>query len=290
MATGVRYDSGHTKGFSMIEVAVAIAVIAILAGAAAPLVLKAINQQREQKTRDNLKIAFEAIFGAKERSVGNMRSDFAYVPPAIPNLAQMTQALGVRGYGPYAGIPLSGGWNGTYWTGAINSVGQPLDGWGRPVRLVGSLAAGFQLQSSGANQTFGGPVNDDLVYPINPAQLPYANATVTLRRIGAGVPTAGPPGLPTVLAQYPRFAGPPLGNTPNSVNLVETPPGSGNWVLPANFVPPGRIFITATIGPQPQIPPLPAAAVIPAVPGNQTLTYSIDVLPGNAAAVALNFN
>ena len=62
----------------MIEVAVAIAVMAILAGAAIPLVMKTLNQQREQRARSEMKLLFEGLFGARDRVVSNMRSDFGY--------------------------------------------------------------------------------------------------------------------------------------------------------------------------------------------------------------------
>ena len=58
-----RNTSRMAEGFSLIEAAVAIAIIAILASAAAPLVLKALNQQREQRARSEMKLIYSALFG-----------------------------------------------------------------------------------------------------------------------------------------------------------------------------------------------------------------------------------
>lgn len=158
-------------GFSLLEVAVAIGVVAILAAAAAPLVLKALNQQREERTRRDLRTAFEALVGSRERRMPNLRADWGYTPPnGITNDLRVLLAAppGLRPYGPDpANDGLLWGWNGPYWTGATGSAGTalfPVDGWGRPIRLV-AQGGTWQVQSAGANGVFGGAVNDDLRYP-----------------------------------------------------------------------------------------------------------------------------
>jgi type II secretory pathway pseudopilin PulG len=172
----------------MIEVAVAIGVMAILAGAVAPLALKALNQQREQKTRENLKIAFEAMFGSRDHRLANMRADFGFNPAVtLPDLRQMTTRTpaALRNYAPDAfagGLPW--GWNGPYWTGptqpAVATQGLPLDGWGRVFQLnyTGGANPTWRLQSAGANGTFGGGIPDDLFYP-TPA-VPVSNYLSTV--------------------------------------------------------------------------------------------------------------
>jgi prepilin-type N-terminal cleavage/methylation domain-containing protein len=176
------------NAFSMIEVAVAIAIIAILAGSVAPLAIKALNQQREQKTRENLKIAFEAMFGARDRRVANMRADWGFNPGAgLANLGKMTTRTAAPAPNPPASFALNGasfrwGWNGPYWTGTtmlVAGVPVPVDGWGRPIqlRLVTGGNAGFQVISLGANGQMDSvignrvPLGDDIVYPEMPVDL-----------------------------------------------------------------------------------------------------------------------
>ena len=65
-----------TEGFSLIEAVVAIAIMAILASAALPLLMKSVNQQAEQTTRANAQIAYNAIFGARDHRVSNLIADF----------------------------------------------------------------------------------------------------------------------------------------------------------------------------------------------------------------------
>lgn len=178
----------NESAFSMIEVAVAIGVIAILAGAVAPLALRALNQQREHKTRENLKVAWEAMFGARDRRVANMRADWGFTPTgALAHLGKMTTRTAVPTPTPPATFGLNGasyrwGWNGPYWTGAtlrVAGVPVPVDGWGRPIQLrqVTGGAGGLQLISVGPNGQMDSvagsriPRSDDLVYPEMPVNL-----------------------------------------------------------------------------------------------------------------------
>lgn len=163
-------------GFSLIEAAVVIAVVAILVGVMAPLSLKLINQRREALTRESLKQAFEALFGAADRRVANLRADIGFNP--VANLSDLSILLTKAGSGgAWAGVRdfdkdgLRGvfwGYNGPYWTGSVIN-GKPVDGWGRPLelRIVGGGWQVYSLGSNGIDNAFG---NDDLVYPPSPAQ------------------------------------------------------------------------------------------------------------------------
>jgi len=170
-------------GFSLLEVAVAIGVVAILAAAAAPLVLKALNQQREERTRRDLKTAFEALVGSRERRVPNLRADFGFIPANASNLGVLINPPLARSFGPdatYGGM--AWGWNGPYWSGSVGAVGGatvPVDGWGRPIRLV-VVGGTWQVQSAGANGTFGTGSNDDLAYPVAPVPAGTQATTLTI--------------------------------------------------------------------------------------------------------------
>ena len=177
----------NPSGFSLIEVAVAVAIIAILAGALAPLAFKAVNQAREQRTRTELKNAYEALFGARDHRVSNMRADYGY---AGASLTQMTTQGAIRAYGTYPASPaLTGGWNGPYWTGNQSATGLPQDAWGRSF-LLRNIGGGWQLVSLGEDGVLNSPTQnpqgDDLVYPLPPNPLPVTSMQVNLYKIGGG--------------------------------------------------------------------------------------------------------
>lgn len=226
-------------GFSLLEVAIAVAVIAILAGAMAPLALKAVNQAREQRTRTELKTTYEALFGARDRRVSNMRADYGY---AGASLVQMTTRGGIRAFAPYAGQPaLSGGWNGPYWTGSQSPAGMPLDAWGRPFQLR-FIGGGYQMVSLGPNGVLNSPGQnpqvDDLVYPLPPNPLPVTSVQVNLHKVGGGAP----PVATSVLAFTPS-----TGNAPISTSAAFISSG----LYAAAAVPSGNAVVTVTVPAQP---------------------------------------
>ena len=187
----------RTEGFSLIEAVVAIAIMAILAGATLPLLLKAVNQQREQVTRTAMQTAWQGLVGSAVQPTQNMRADFGYDPlVALTDLGAMVtitappMPVGLPGYGPGA-QNFSWGWNGPYWTGSTssNAVGQlvPADGWGHALQLVATQILAlpnppaFQIRSNGQDGVAG--TGDDLFYPAVPMQVSTSlggTATVTI--------------------------------------------------------------------------------------------------------------
>ena len=179
-------------GFSLIEAVVAIAIMAILAGATMPLLVKAVNQQREQVTRTALQNAWQGLFGSAIQQTANMRSDFGFDPTvALLDLGAMVTITaaplpaGLPVYGPGAQV-FSWGWNGPYWTGSVatNGVGQPVpaDAWGHALQLVSPSAGKWQVQSNGQDGVAG--TADDIYYPAVPMQISTAlggTATVTIQ-------------------------------------------------------------------------------------------------------------
>lgn len=181
----MRSQASRPQGFTLIEAAVAVGIIAILASAAAPLVMKALNQQRERTTRDGLKIAFEAMFGSRERRVANMRADYGFTPnQAITDLRQMmTKPTAIPNWfsdGTAGGM--SWGWNGPYWTGAVRTAGAariPVDGWGRPIVITYVAASTTcQFRSIGADGMANTP--DDLLYPPAPVNVGLSTLAISI--------------------------------------------------------------------------------------------------------------
>lgn len=178
-----------SRGFSLVEAAVVVAVLTIMAGMMLPLGLKVLNQRREAATRKSLQLAFEAMFGARDRRVANMRADFGFEPDqrydTLPFLvAPAGPWADVPAYGLHVGMYRTGsfpwGYNGPYWQGRVRG-NIPLDAWGRPIGLR-FHGGGWQVFSLGAdgrvNRAEG--VGDDLYYPPVPAPIANYNATVLL--------------------------------------------------------------------------------------------------------------
>lgn len=168
------------RGFTLVEAVIVIAIMAILASAATPMLMRALTQQRARQTRDLVRAAYEALVGTRDRSVPNLITDVGFVPPAalgdLRILTTRTPAGGWPGGAvplqyPIASVPagFTWGWNGPYWTGPTQTqTGAnplPVDGWGRLLRWQNN-----QVVSNGAD---GVPGNaDDLVYPPPPAAAP----------------------------------------------------------------------------------------------------------------------
>lgn len=278
---------GRTRGFSLIEVAIAVAVMAILAGAAVPFALKALNQAREAKTRENLKSAYEAMFGARDRRVANMRADFGFNPAGgLANLGKMTTLTAAPGPVPPAAYGLNGalfswGWNGPYWTGPTRLVGGvqvPVDAWGGVIQLRLVPGQGFQVISAGANGTINTPAGqvqpaqDDLVYPAQPAPLgtAYGSApTVTLRNNRA-VPVNG-----TLTFRYRNgnvLAGPVNFPITLAAGQVITYNSASPPAIPACPAGPVQAVITITTAPA-----ITFSEVVDLLPGeNHAFSYTIN--------------
>lgn len=221
------------RGFSLLEVAVAIAVVAILAAAAAPMVLKTLNQQREARARGEMKLIYEACFGARDRVIGNMRSDFGFGNSGLANtLNQLSNQGTLQPHGPYPGVALSGGWRGPYWLGSVDGAGQPLDPWGRPYRLRWVTGA-WQVVCDGANGVLdtpagsAAPTGDDLGFPVPVMPLVFGSVVVNI----TGAPAT------SVEVLWPH------GNTLATRVLS---PSAGVYV--DNSIPSGQVMVRATSG------------------------------------------
>ena len=244
------------RGFTLIEAVVAVAVVSILAGMAAPLALRILDQKREAATRKSLKLAFEALFGARDRRAANMRADFGFEPNgSLPNLPLLVSRAGsgwpVPQYGPNDHASFNWGYNGPYWQGPV-ADGRPVDAWGHPIDLIfrnpglGPGQCTWQLHSQGRG------AGGDLYYPPVPATVNSYTATilvvitrvseaiagtVTLRHCGAGWAT---------LSRAQQAIDP--GNSPQSfsflapagvMELVFTPSSGGfrGFTMPMDVLP-----------------------------------------------------
>jgi len=279
----MRRPSRKPQGFSLIEAAVAIAVIAILASAAAPLVMKALNQQREQTTRDNLKIAFEAMFGAPDRRVANMRADFGFNPGPMADLRQMTTCspINLPLFGQVGGTQFFWGWNGPYWRGSTRTVvgtnGVPVDAWGRPIILDFLGGNSWQLRSLGAD---GLPSTDDIRYPSSAMTVSALNSTMIVsvyvcQNVGGRLNPVKVQDGSTIVVTRPNSGPQPIVTTITQRSLVPIV-SIDNW---SSQFPAGPLQVTVKIANPNPTSPNPQTQVVDLASGEvRTLNFNF-VIP-----------
>jgi prepilin-type N-terminal cleavage/methylation domain-containing protein len=238
-------------GFTLLEVAVVLAVLAILAGLFTPLATRTVARQREEASREGLRLAFEALVGRRDGTVPNLRSDCGFAPPAGPlaNLDVLVGRSGIPAFGlqPGDSALLPWGWRGPYWLGPVRD-GHPADAWGNPLQ-VEHRGGGVRVLSMDPAR---GPGAVRLAYPEAPFPLDSLQATLVLAvtpvepapagpRYGCvgveeppgGLALAGAPG--TRMRTVPPLAGSrtgaafPEGRVPDGYTFV--PEGSGNQTL-----------------------------------------------------------
>lgn len=118
------------SGFTLLEVIIIIAVIAILAGLIAPLAVNRIDQQRFDSCRRELQNLKMAIVGDQQLLSGGMRNSFGFVgdlgmvPRSAPNGAGLQELL-VQG-----GLPSWQFASGVWWGWRGPYISNLTDPWG----------------------------------------------------------------------------------------------------------------------------------------------------------------
>jgi prepilin-type N-terminal cleavage/methylation domain-containing protein len=160
-------------GFTLIEIILAIAVMAILAGALAPLAIRSINSSREDLTRQREIQIFQAIMGADGEHGGGFLSDIGRLPISLTELST-SGSLPLFNTANVGSVGM--GWRGPYLTDGLDSSGRPVDAWGT-LFDYGAVGLGC-IRSAGADHTMG--TSDDLIYPSNPLTSNDLSTTVNI--------------------------------------------------------------------------------------------------------------
>ena len=149
------------RGFTLLEVVIAIAVISILASVAVPYAAQIINQSREGSARKEMEELYGAIMGNPSVSTPGFVGDMGRLPA---NLTQLNVQAGQPG-GTNGTLGVRFGWFGPYINTGFDANGYLNDPWGTPY-AYGNPGAG-QIRSAGKDRTIG--TADDIIYPPNPA-------------------------------------------------------------------------------------------------------------------------
>ena len=141
-----RHRSAARRGFTLLELIVAVAILAILAGAAIPVTAKALAYKARQATRQEIGLLGEAA--------GEYFRDTGALPATVGDLLV---------------DPGAPGWSGPYLPGVVadqlsGQVGYAVDAWSRPYRVTTSGDT-ITLASAGDDADFGG--QDDIELAID---------------------------------------------------------------------------------------------------------------------------
>jgi prepilin-type N-terminal cleavage/methylation domain-containing protein len=177
----------RAHGFTLIEVIIVIAILAILAGAMAPLAIRALESSREDQTLKRQQAIYRAILGDASAPGSGFLSDIGRLP-----IASLTE-LATQGALPSYGISASGvgaGWRGPYILEGVDGTGRPLDGWGIPMDFVNG-----QIRSAGPDHSMATNA-DNFLYPPTPIAANNANSGIVLTVLALDTSAAQPTFVP----------------------------------------------------------------------------------------------
>ncbi len=155
-------SANRATGFTLIEVMLVVAVLAILATALTPAVLQQIAQSRIDQTRADEQKLFEAMTGRSDQGTFGFVGDIGRLPQAF---TELVQPGGLPLYGTQTTRNVGMGWNGPYANFGASANDAITDAFGRP--YVG--ASSGQIRSAGPDGIAGN--SDDIVFPPSPANV-----------------------------------------------------------------------------------------------------------------------
>lgn len=168
----------HTRracGFTLIEVVIIVAVLAILAAAITPMVLQQIVDAKGAASRAGAKAIFEAMAGRTDaKDSYGFLGDMGRFPLRPEDLVKPPDgAPAYDGTRTFRGVGV--GWKGPYLAVGATKEGFLLDGWGHQFQI----SPYGQVRSAGADGVYGN--DDDLVYPPEPPKF-GSRVMVTVKR------------------------------------------------------------------------------------------------------------
>lgn len=222
------------RGFTLLELVVIIAAIAILAAAVTPAVVQQIADTRVQSTRDETRVLYEAMVGP---STAETQFGFVGDIGRLPNSFQeLVEASGLPSYNTNHVRNVGMGWRGPYVNTGSSASDYLTDAFGRAYTGASSGQVRSPGQDGIANNA------DDIVYPPTAAVV-TGDVAITVKMIQGGKTIVDPAGYRVDLyyasggseASVSDSGGPfTFSNVPmgiHAVHVVKTNnPGAGNIV------------------------------------------------------------
>ena len=163
------------NGFTLIEVVIIVAVLAILAAAITPMVLQQIVDAKVTASKSSAKAMYEAMAGR-----GDVKGSYGFVgdmgrfPLKPDELVKPPAGAPVYdGAKTFRGVGM--GWKGPYVTVGDTKESFMADGWGHEFQIT----AYGQVRSAGPDGVYGN--EDDILYPPEPPKL-GSRVMVTVKR------------------------------------------------------------------------------------------------------------
>jgi prepilin-type N-terminal cleavage/methylation domain-containing protein len=234
-----------SKGFTLIEVIIVIAILAIAAGAMAPMAVRMIDNSRQDKTLKLQQQIYLAVWGDPSSHGTGFLSDIGRIPGG--NLTELAVQATLPAYAiQTCGVGM--GWRGPYLLEGVDSTGRPLDGWGTPMDFSGG-----QIRSAGPDRSMA-TAADNLYYPSTPITVNNINGSVAIEAFALDSSTATPIFVPASGQATIYFA---QNGVMQSVTASST---TGSYLFPATgmSLPQGIHAISVTgdpdgAGPQPSL-------------------------------------
>jgi type II secretory pathway pseudopilin PulG len=170
-------NAARAAGFTLIEVTVILAVLAILAAAITPMVLQRLVDAKVEATRQEAKALNEAMIGrADEPGSFGFFGDMGRWPAAFEELLRPAPGTPLFTTATFRNVGM--GWKGPYLNAGDSGDDVLNDAFGRPYRG----APNGQVRSAGPDGLF--DTADDIVYPPSPTN-PGGRLMVTVKRMAA---------------------------------------------------------------------------------------------------------
>jgi type II secretory pathway pseudopilin PulG len=167
----------RSAGFTLIEVTVILAVVAILAAAITPMVLQRLVDAKVDTTRQEARLLHEAILGRPDVAGSfGFFGDMGRWPAAFEELLRPAPGTPLFTTATFRNVGM--GWKGPYINAGASREDILTDAFGQPYK---GAAAG-QVRSAGPDGLF--DTADDIVYPPVPAN-PGGRLMVTVKRMAA---------------------------------------------------------------------------------------------------------
>lgn len=173
----MRRAAARAAGFTLLEITVILAVLAILAVAITPMILQQLVDAKAETTRQEAKALHEAILGTGDGAVSfGFFGDMGRWPATFEELLRPAPGTPLFTTATFRSVGM--GWKGPYVNAGASRDDLVTDAFGRPYRG----ASTGQVRSAGPDGLF--DTADDILYPPAPPN-PSGRLMVTVKRMAA---------------------------------------------------------------------------------------------------------